>query len=865
MKKKNKVLIRLLLAGALSVSAVAAAGVAVLPVAGIAAEEVQAATDYTLDAFLVAGSPGVYKTKARLGDNKGSATIGIPSVARQNLNGGPTTEEPAIIMGAAVNYETRTGATEFTPIPGAELTAPYSYFRWGVMDEQVKDADGNISTHKKLTGFDGSYYIIRVDVSDIIKDVDNPENKYLHVKQTDNKALMVASGIENLTFADALGNKTGSYPLANDAAALKDTSGNDRNTPYIDVIVMSSGKLVAGADTGKETAPTSDISLSFYVDDVADYNPDLKYDPASTDPDHAGKVLNKFFSDEKNITENNCSSYLIKGSDLEIDVMVDETESSDGVPEFASLTDALYYQPFDDHTIKLICEVPVLEGINIQGAEGKRREVILDVNSFDIQFANHSTTNAASLTVGNNTEFMVKDGSHTAGAELAIGNNAFMIIENGGTLVVDETCTVEVEYDAATTVDPAAAPGTDLFQGVMAVKDGGKVINYGVFNLEGTEAKPLDPNAAEQDQGQKTITDMKNSTVIVLEGGEFHNHGALSIKGDFELLGTLFNYGRYNDIIQASDPDKGTVTYHKGIQLTWKDDVRNPEVLPGLLSMGVYLEKYDLLIDSAVLDNTGDIVLAPGTINIYGTINNHDGGRIYINDAKEAVVPVTPTARDPMTTEIRVPVDPPRKSVLNVNKFSRVNTIETDIRAADVAVISNGHLGDLTVTGEAKGDVKDIKADDFVIYAKDFEKELVQGTDFVLKDGGVEFLPDYTNTFTGERTVTINIGFRYYYVTVKGTLNNENTNGTNDKENEQNTNGTNDKKNEQNTTVDHVDGTVPYRGGDKKSGAPLGVVKKTVAAPTGDSNDVVLWGAVAATATLVAASAVFVKRKKENR
>ena len=52
MKKKNKVLIRLLLAGAFSVSAVAAAGVAVLPVAGIAVEEVQAATDYTLDASL---------------------------------------------------------------------------------------------------------------------------------------------------------------------------------------------------------------------------------------------------------------------------------------------------------------------------------------------------------------------------------------------------------------------------------------------------------------------------------------------------------------------------------------------------------------------------------------------------------------------------------------------------------------------------------------------------------------------------------------------------------------------------------------------------------------------------------------------
>ena len=181
MRKKRMITItKLLFAGALSVSAVAASGVAVLPVAGIAVEEVQAATGYTLDASLVAGSPGVYKTKARLGDNKGSATIGIPSVARQNLNGGPTTEGPAIIMGAAVNYETRTGATEFTPIPGAELTAPYSYFRWGVMDEQVKDADGNITTYRKLTGFDGSYYIIRVDVSDIIKDVENPENKYLH-------------------------------------------------------------------------------------------------------------------------------------------------------------------------------------------------------------------------------------------------------------------------------------------------------------------------------------------------------------------------------------------------------------------------------------------------------------------------------------------------------------------------------------------------------------------------------------------------------------------------------------------------------------------------------------------------------------
>ncbi len=138
----------------MTASVFTAAGVFIIPETGIVNTDVQAEpAQYTLNATICEGLPGVYKTKARVGDSKDTAIIGIPSVAKQTLNGGPTTESPAIIMGAAVNYEKRTGATEFTPIPGAELTAPYRYFRWGVIDEQRQDEAGNVTTHKKLSGF----------------------------------------------------------------------------------------------------------------------------------------------------------------------------------------------------------------------------------------------------------------------------------------------------------------------------------------------------------------------------------------------------------------------------------------------------------------------------------------------------------------------------------------------------------------------------------------------------------------------------------------------------------------------------------------------------------------------------------------
>ena len=164
---------------------------------------------YTLNATLMEGTPGVYLVEAEVGaTNTGDnpATIGIPSVSKQKLSDMPTTETPAIVTGASVNYETKTGPTEFTPIEGAELIAPYSYFRWQVIDEQRQEEDGTVTTHKKLSGFDGSYYIIRIDVSQIIEG----KTGFLHVKQEGNKALMAAIGMEGTTYADGLGNKNGS-------------------------------------------------------------------------------------------------------------------------------------------------------------------------------------------------------------------------------------------------------------------------------------------------------------------------------------------------------------------------------------------------------------------------------------------------------------------------------------------------------------------------------------------------------------------------------------------------------------------------------------------------------------------------------
>ena len=673
---------------------------AVLALGCLAAAPKQAKADevtYTLNAEKT-GLPGVYKTKAAVGAELTSATIGIPSIAKQNLQEGPTTESPAIITGAAVNYETKTGPTEFTPIPGAQLIAPYSYFRWSVLEEQ--GADG--TTHKKLSGFDGSYYIVRVDVSDIIAG----KSGYLHVKQESNKALMVAMGIEGTTFADALGNKTGSYSLADNAAALKDTTGEDRETPYFDVIIMSSGKLAAGANAGAADAPSADIKLSFYVDDTADYNPELTYDPASTDVNHAANVLKKFYDDEKAAAEGtNRSSYTVKGSDLEIDVMVDEQNTMDGVTEYWSLTNAIDWQAYNAHSIRLISEVPVLDGLNIEGTADNHRSVILDVNSFDIQIANDTEAGRAKLSVSNNAQLKIADSTNTSGAELAIGNNAFMEVGSGGTLIIDQSCTFEVEYDAASTTTGSTSQTYDITNGEMIIHSGGRLVNNGVINIEGTEGKPLAQSAAESQQGETTAMDMRPARIIVEKGGTIENSGCISLKGELYVMGTLINKGRYAEYpIIKTDPDRGETVYHRGIQITWKDDVRKEGVKPGVLYLGI--DPAENIDRSAVLNNYGDIVIVPGSMEVYGTLNNVQNpvvggvapGHIYLGAVSEAIVPITPTVQEPLIVEITVSLEKPVEAYVNFVEGCTFNADPGTITGASVALIHNGVLGDLTET-----------------------------------------------------------------------------------------------------------------------------------------------------------------------
>ena len=751
-------------------------------------DKLQNNTNYSLNAALVDSQPGVYTVKAGLGNvsideasKLPTTTIGIPSIAKQNLANYPTLESPAIVQGAAYGYETKTpGKPEFKKIEGATLKSPYSKFPHKVIEETLTDADGKTSTHLKLSGFDGSYYIIRVDVSDVI----NGKTGYLHIKEESNKALMVMVGVQSSNksvstnvaatfettgaysnkptdegdgywyisgtktdfdttnykspfvdfygnwsfnpagFVDNTGNKAYVYSLDDNAIALKDDN-NENNIPYVDIIVMSSGKLVAGADTGGQNAISSDISLSMYIDDVEDYNPTLEYDPtaqAPTDtsqPTHDQLMLAKYF-DATKLTSENGSRYLVKGSDLEIDVATFDNEANandiskywDPKKEYWSLTNAISYQQYNNHIIKLICEVPVLEALEVKGTATNKRTIIFDVNSFDIQIANHQTTNSAALRVLDNATLKITDNTRTSGAELAVGNNANLEVGSGGTLIVDEPCQLEVEYDAATVTTGTTA--VDYNNGVIRVEDGGRLINYGVINVEGIEFKPLQNNTQEQGQSQQTITNHKMSALYVAEGAALDNYGSISLKGNLYILGTLNNYGKYADTITATDPDKGNICYHRGIQLTWKDDVTNgqekdangnyavnQEAAPGKLLIGIDSENYKY--KDAVVNNYGDIVLVPGVIELHSTLNNlvnKDSlyeGHLYLCDVTEVVIPITPTQEAPTVTEERRTLSEPYQSTLNQITGSTFNGVTIK---ATVKVLSNGILGELTPIAE---------------------------------------------------------------------------------------------------------------------------------------------------------------------
>ena len=83
----------------------------------------------------------------------------MPSIADANLPDAPTTESPAIIQGAAVGYENRISPTEYQTIE--ERPEPYSEFRVKITEQQGSDG----TMQKKPTGFDGTYVIVRLDVS----------------------------------------------------------------------------------------------------------------------------------------------------------------------------------------------------------------------------------------------------------------------------------------------------------------------------------------------------------------------------------------------------------------------------------------------------------------------------------------------------------------------------------------------------------------------------------------------------------------------------------------------------------------------------------------------------------------------------
>ena len=636
------------------------------------------AAEYTRDATLNPTSsayPGVYYVKAVPGDS--NATIGIPSLDKNTLDA-PTTESPAIIMGAAVPYEVKTGPTSFTPLSGGALYPPYSYFRYDIISEQ--GADG--TWHQKMSGFDGSYFIIRVDVSDLIKDA--PAGSYLHVKQEGNKALMVSLLYEKYdaalgrgSFSEALGNKAAVYAIDNGGVSMKDKSGSDANTPYVDVIVYSTGTLVAGADTGSATAAqNADFKLKFYIDQTADYNPSFDYDPQAQNPTsgptHAEQVMAKFY-DETKAPDAQVTSYTVKGNDLEIEII--HPGPNGGAAEFWSLRKAMGW--YDNSPIKMICEVPVLEGLLINGG----RHVIFDVNSFDIQIANHQTTGAAALTVENGT-LTIMDGFNTTGAELAVGNNARMYIGSGGKLIIDETCQVEVEYDAA-----SVAPGQDgsvtpvtYDVGLITIADGGEIENNGVISIEGTEGKPIDP-------ANPTARDMKAAELHIEAGGTLVNNGSLVAYGGLYNLGTLINNGQYNDTITSNDPDKGLFTYHKGIQVAWKDDVTQSGVRMGYFSNG------EAANQNASFTNNGDLVLAPGFLENYGTLENTANGNMYLCSVDEAVIPVQ-VSWSALIMEQRIGFERPM-AVYFTNYAGATLANAGNIASADVQIVGNGNLGTL--------------------------------------------------------------------------------------------------------------------------------------------------------------------------
>ncbi|MBQ9870022.1 MAG: hypothetical protein IJM32_10230 [Ruminococcus sp.] len=91
--------------------------------------------------------------------------------------------------------------------------------------------------------------------------------------------------------------------------------------------------------------------------------------------------------------------------------------------------------------------------------------------------------------------------------------------------------------------------------GAITIEGGGHLINYGVINIEGTEAKPQAPSAQEQEQGQQVYYDKKSADLFVNKDAVLVNYGTISLKGALYMLGTLNNYSRYKQArVEHTDP-----------------------------------------------------------------------------------------------------------------------------------------------------------------------------------------------------------------------------------------------------------------------------------------------------------------------
>ena len=643
--------------------------------------------------------PGVYSTA--LQPNSAAAdeapTIGLPSIADQNLDV-PTTESPAIIQGAALGYEEKTGQNEYETLK--ERVDPYTDYTFQIMEETGSDG----TVHKKITGFDGTYVIVRLDVSSFFSDdsddSDDASQQYLHMKQEQNMALVPGMGMADneREFTTQQGNRTASYLLSDLA---------DKGIPYMDVLLFATAKNVAGADIGKENMPDGDVKLQLYVDDTADYNPDLKYDPQSTDPQHEQNVLAKFFDAAKGAV----SSYLIKGSDLALEVAVEDSggENKDTGTTYWSLKKAFedpYYDQEEDRspddpgsgrTLKLISEVAVTDELVLEGTDKDNlRKRTLDVNSFDVQVANNTTQDEQTYSDGftlKNAWLTIEDKSNTTGAEMAIGNNARFVIDEGGKLIIDETCQLEIEWDGGTT-----QPGPDgtmpepdiLNNGVLDLRPGGEIENNGIITIEGFEGKPYAPGQEEQ----AIDSDKGCGELTIEEGATLTNNGCLIVYGKLYNLGRLVNNGRYSNVIVSNDPDKGQYAYHKGIQVSWKDDVTQKNVYPGALYNGK--DRDGNIYQNAVLENNGDILLNPGTIENYMILLNGSSVSIWIAAATEAIIPIEPTPEAPSIYTKRIVLDPPKASSIE-NYGTLVNNGR--VTPASVVLNDNGSFGAISEPG----------------------------------------------------------------------------------------------------------------------------------------------------------------------